>query len=157
MNHEVLTATRPYLKGMLKKHGLSIIREPAHAEIEAVDKEGKKYWRHHRLGDDRQFMVGDLVARLISHQLYHHVCDEQSLRFFMRAHVFAVWDFQSLIKALPRMLMCVKIPWLPSSDPMARRLINELVLDEESGQAPGEVYLSHNVQILPGSAYQCGY
>ena len=52
--------------------------------------------------DDRQIMVGDLVERLISHQLYRHVCDEQSLRIFMRAHVFAVWDFQSLLKALQR-------------------------------------------------------
>jgi hypothetical protein len=77
-------------------------------------------------------MVGDLFERLLSHHLYQHICDERSLRLFMRAHVFAVWDFQSLIKALQRMLTCVEIPWLPSGDPLARRLINEIVLDEES-------------------------
>ena len=105
--------------------------------------------------DDRQFMVGDLFERLISHHIYQHVCDEQSLRLFMRAHVFAVWDFQSLIKALQRMLTCVEIPWLPSSDPVARRLINELVLDEESDQTPEGEYLSHFELYLEAMA-QCG-
>jgi len=105
--------------------------------------------------DDRQIMVGDLVERLISHQLYRHVCDEQSLRIFMRAHVFAVWDFQSLLKALQRMVTCVDIPWLPSGDPVAGRLINELVLDEESDRAPGGGYLSHFEMYLEAMR-QCG-
>lgn len=105
--------------------------------------------------DDRQFMVGDLFERLLSHHLYQHICDERSLRLFMRAHVFAVWDFQSLIKALQRMLTCVDIPWLPSSDPVARRLINEIVLDEESDQTPEGKYLSHFELYLEAMA-QCG-
>ncbi len=104
---------------------------------------------------DRQLMVGDLVERLTSHQIYHHVCDEQSLRIFMRAHVFAVWDFQSLLKALQRMVTCVDIPWLPSGDPVARRLINELVLDEESDRTPGGGYLSHFELYLEAMG-QCG-
>ena len=105
--------------------------------------------------DDHQIMVGDLVERLISHQLYQHVCDGQSLRIFMRAHIFAVWDFQSLLKALQRMLTCVDIPWLPSGDPVARRLINELVLDEESDRAPGGGYLSH-FEVYLEAMGQCG-
>ena len=99
--------------------------------------------------DKRQFMIGDLVERLISHPIYHHVCDEQSLRLFMRAHVFAVWDFQSLIKALQRMLTCVEIPWLPSSDPVARRLINELVLDEHTLRICSSYFLSSPYKCSP--------
>ena len=61
----------------------------------------------------------------------------------MASHVFCVWDFQSLLKALQRNLTCVELPWLPSGDPLARRLINEIVLDEESDEMPGGGYLSH--------------
>jgi hypothetical protein len=61
----------------------------------------------------------------------------------MRTHVFCVWDFQSLLKALQRALTCVDVPWLPTADPAARRLVNEIVLDEESDAVPGGGHLSH--------------
>jgi hypothetical protein len=82
-------------------------------------------------------------TRLVTHPLYAHLCDASTLRLFMAAHVFAVWDFQSLLKALQRCMTCVEVPWLPTADPEARRLLNEIVLDEESDQAPGGGYLSH--------------
>jgi hypothetical protein len=41
--------------------------------------------------------VKDLVSRLTAHPLYRDVRDERALRVFMRAHVFCVWDFMSLI------------------------------------------------------------
>ena len=46
----------------------------------------------------------ELVDRLISHSLYDELRDEESLRIFMRSHVFCVWDFQSLLKALQRLV-----------------------------------------------------
>jgi Protein of unknown function (DUF3050) len=85
----------------------------------------------------------DLVARLLAHPLYGEVRDEPALRLFLRSHVFCVWDFQCLLKALQRAVTCVQVPWLPTSDPEARRLINEIVLDEESDIAPGGGHLSH--------------
>jgi len=85
----------------------------------------------------------DLVARLLAHPLYGEVRDEHALRLFMSSHVVCVWDFQCLLKALQRELTCVSVPWLPTPDPEARRLINEIVLDEESDLAPGGGHLSH--------------
>lgn len=87
--------------------------------------------------------IEDLVEQLAEHCLYQQITDEESLRRFMRSHVYCVWDFQSLMKALQRHLTCVEVPWVPTPDPDARRLVNEIVLDEESDQTPDGSYLSH--------------
>jgi hypothetical protein len=73
----------------------------------------------------------------------------------MQSHVFCVWDFQSLLKALQRHLTCVELPWLPTADGEARRLINEIVLDEESDLMPDGGYLSH-FELYLRAMEQCG-
>ncbi len=97
----------------------------------------------------------ELVDRLISHSLYDELRDEESLRIFMRSHVFCVWDFQCLLKALQRLVTCVEVPWLPTADPEARRLVNEIVLDEESDEAPGGGHLSH-FELYLQAMEECG-
>ncbi len=87
--------------------------------------------------------IAPWVEKLLKHPLYGELSDEFSLRIFMRAHVFAVWDFQSLLKALQRNVTCVEVPWFPTADPLARRFVNEIVLDEESDETPEGSYLSH--------------
>jgi len=80
------------------------------------------------------------VARdlLVAHPVYHLVDGPERLRRFMESHVFAVWDFQSLLKAMQQRLTCTGVPWTPTADPEARRLVNEIVLDEESDDLPAD-------------------
>ncbi|HXH29343.1 MAG TPA: DUF3050 domain-containing protein [Bacteriovoracaceae bacterium] len=74
-----------------------------------------------------------LNDRLAQHPLYKNLDSLENLRTFMKHHVFAVWDFMSLLKGLQRRLTCVEVPWIPSPYPhKIVRLINEIVLGEES-------------------------
>lgn len=85
--------------------------------------------------------------RLNSHPVYQAVADMDALRVFMSHHVYSVWDFMSLLKYLQHLVAPAGAPWLPVGDPMLRRFINELVLEEETDEAPlpnGEMaYASH--------------
>ena len=87
--------------------------------------------------------LGDTRDRLLAHRLYSAINTPEKLRLFMEFHVYAVWDFQSLLKAVQQRLTCTSVPWLPTPDPEARRLINEIVLDEESDALPDGGYASH--------------
>ena len=69
---------------------------------------------------------------LLNHKIYLKLNSEEAIAKFMETHVFAVWDFMSLVKALQKELTCVKTPWTPTKDKISRRLINEIVLGEES-------------------------
>ena len=94
--------------------------------------------------------LGDARERLVSHPLYGLVDSPARLRRFMETHVFAVWDFQSLLKAMQQQLTCTTVPWLPTADAEARRLVNEIVLDEESDELPEGGAASHFELYLDG-------
>lgn len=81
---------------------------------------------------------------LLSHPIYAEVNSIPRLKLFMEDHVFAVWDFMSLLKRLQRDVTCITVPWFPAADAAAARLINEIVIGEECDVGPdGETPFSH--------------
>ena len=56
---------------------------------------------------------------------------------FMEAHVYAVWKFMCVVKELQRRFSHVEgLFWYPVEKPEATRLLNEIILSEESDLGP---------------------
>jgi len=70
--------------------------------------------------------------QLLQHSLYDKVKTIDDLNCFLENHIYAVWDFMSLLKALQAKLTCTTTPWFATKNPETRYLINEIVLAEES-------------------------
>ncbi len=69
---------------------------------------------------------------LLHHPLYQKVQTIEDLHHFLESHIYAVWDFMSLLKALQSKLTCTSTPWFPTVNTETRYLINEIVTAEES-------------------------
>jgi hypothetical protein len=76
--------------------------------------------------------AADLKAQIVNHKVYTQISDLPELRVFMEHHIYAVWDFMSLLKALQIKLTCTTLPWFPVGNAKTRQLINEIVAGEES-------------------------
>jgi hypothetical protein len=89
--------------------------------------------------------------QVVAHPLYAALATHEAITTFMAHHVFAVWDFMSLLKSLQRQLTSVELPWVPTGPTGSRRLINDIVLVEESDELQGG-FISHFELYLQGMA-----
>ena len=87
--------------------------------------------------------IAPLRNELVNHPLYASIETLKDLNVFMEHHVFAVWDFMSLLKSLQRKLTCIDVPWVPKGNAATRYLINEIVTGEESDLDQKGVRQSH--------------
>ncbi len=94
-------------------------------------------------------------TQLLQHSLYEKVKTIDDLHCFLENHVYAVWDFMSLLKALQTKLTCTTTPWLPVGNPETRYLINEIVVAEETDLAMDGSRQSHFEMYLD-AMQQCG-
>ena len=85
-----------------------------------------------------------LIERVQEHEVFELINDIKSVRIFLEYHCFAVWDFMSLLKTLQDKTISLSFPWTPPNNLIATRMINEIILAEESDITHnGNAYLSH--------------
>ncbi len=84
-----------------------------------------------------------LRNQLLAHSVYDQMIQLRHVQVFMEHHVYAVWDFMSLLKARQRKFGVFQIPWTPSPNPDAVRLLNEIAVCEECDEAGDGGYKSH--------------
>ena len=99
--------------------------------------------------------LAPLRRALLAHPVYEQMVTLESLQQFMQHHIFAVWDFMSLLKTLQNRLCCNSVPWVPPADGACCRLLNEIVLGEESDARDGAGYASH-FELYHSAMQQCG-
>ena len=76
--------------------------------------------------------IADYKKDVVNHPLYNQLNTIEDVQKLMEIHVYAVWDFMSLLKGLQIELTCTTLPWKPVGNTKIRRLINSIVLEEES-------------------------
>ena len=92
-----------------------------------------------------------LQDTLCQHEIYSRLTDLKSIRHFMNYHVFAVWDFMSLLKSLQKEITCIEVPWRPSTySPELVRFINQIVVGEDSDLDQEGHAISHFELYLKG-------
>jgi len=92
---------------------------------------------------------------IVNHALYKKLNSIEDIAVMMEYHVYAVWDFMSLLKALQSLLTCTTSPWKPVGDGKIRQLVNSIVLEEESDVDKENNPLSH-YEMYIDAMKQCG-
>ena len=105
--------------------------------------------------EEIQSRLEPLRYELLHHPVYQEIQQPEHLHVFMQHHVFAVWDFMSLLKTMQRTICGVSIPWTPPGDPLAARMINEIVLGEETDE-DGETGFASHFELYHRAMTACG-
>lgn len=100
-------------------------------------------------------VIEPLRQQIINHKVYSAINDLDDLKIFMQYHIYAVWDFMSLLKTLQNNLTCTAVPWFPKGSAETRYLINEIVLGEEADVDSLGVRKSH-FELYLDAMQQCG-
>lgn len=77
-------------------------------------------------------VIEPLRQEILNHPVYPLIQSPEDLNVFMQYHIYAVWDFMSLLKTLQNNLTCTSVPWFVVGNAQTRYLINEIVAGEES-------------------------
>lgn len=102
-----------------------------------------------------QSVIEPLRQEIINHKVYSVITHLDDLKIFMQYHVYAVWDFMSLLKSLQIGLTCTTTPWFPVGTANTRYLINEIVTGEES-DVDGEGIRKSHYEMYLEAMEQCG-
>ena len=105
--------------------------------------------------EDLKIKIEPLRHEIINHKVYSLIKSVDDLKVFMQFHVYAVWDFMSLLKTLQNNLTCTQVPWFPLGNAETRFLINEIVVGEESDVNNEGTRMSHFEMYLE-AMNQCG-
>ncbi len=99
--------------------------------------------------------IEPMRQQIINHKVYDAINDVADLQIFMQYHIYAVWDFMSILKALQNNLTCTSVPWYPKGSADTRALINEIVAGEESDVDRNGINKSH-FEMYIDAMQQCG-
>ena len=100
-------------------------------------------------------ILNNSYKEIINHKVYSAIKNIDDLKVFMEYHVYAVWDFMSLLKTLQGNLTCTTVPWFPKGSADTRHLINEIVVGEESDVDLNGIRKSH-FELYLDAMQQCG-
>lgn len=96
--------------------------------------DSKKIHEYHNILENHSLLVTNTISSI------------EDLRIFMQYHVFAVWDFMSLLKTIQHSVVPSTELWMPTKGNRSEisRMINEIVLCEETDLSPdGLSSISH--------------
>ncbi len=100
-------------------------------------------------------VIQPLAAAVNQHPVFAAINSIPRLCRFAQIHVYAVWDFMCLLKALQRQLSSPALLWTPPSNHLGCHLVNTLLAEEESDVFQEKQYLSH-FELYLRAMQECG-